>query len=116
MRRFRLEDAGFETQFAAFLSEPRGRPADVDDAVAAIIEGVRTGGLSALLDYVERFDGVRLTEETMRVSEAEIEAGWATTEPKVRDAIAFAARRIADYHARQRPKDCLLYTSPSPRD
>ena len=105
MRRFRLEDPGFETQFAAFLSEPRGRPADVDDAVGKIIEGVRTGGISALLDYVERFDGVRLTEATLRVSEAEIETGWAATEPKVRDAIAFAARRIADYHARQRPKD-----------
>jgi len=105
MRRFRLEDPEFEAQFTAFLNAPRGRPADVDAAVAEIIEGVRVRGLAALLDYVERFDGVKLSEEALCVSEAEIAAGWDATEPEVRDAIAFAARRIGDYHARQRPRD-----------
>jgi histidinol dehydrogenase len=50
MRRFNASAPGFEAEFAAFLDEPRGSPAEVDDAVAAIIERVRTEGLRALLD------------------------------------------------------------------
>ncbi|MDR3506715.1 MAG: histidinol dehydrogenase, partial [Caulobacteraceae bacterium] len=62
-------------------------------------------GLAALLDYSRRFDHADLTEETIRVTEAEIERGAAECEPKVREAIAFAAERIRLYHERQRPAD-----------
>ena len=75
MRTFRFDEPGFEAAFAAFLNEDRGQPADVDAAVAAIIEGVRTGGLAAVLDYARRFDRVELTEATIRVTAEEIEAG-----------------------------------------
>ena len=105
MRRFDAADADFAAAFRAFLDEPRGSPADVDAAVAQIIEGVRTGGLDAVLDYARRFDGAELTAETLRVTPEEIEAGVAACAPAVREAIAFAAVRIRDYHARQRPAD-----------
>jgi histidinol dehydrogenase len=105
MRQFRTTDAGFDAAFAAFLDEPRGRPAEVDAAVAEIIERVRIEGLRALLDYARRFDGVELDEESIRVSPDEIEAGAAACPDDVREAIAFAAARIEAYHARQRPAD-----------
>jgi histidinol dehydrogenase len=105
MRRFDVSEADFEARFVAFLDERRGSPADVDAAAAAIIEGVRTGGIDAVLDYARRLDRVDLTEETLRVSEDEIEAGAAACSMEVREAIAFAAKRIAAYHARQRPAD-----------
>ena len=105
MRRFDYADPGFDAAFGAFLDAPRGSPADVDAAVAAIIEGVRTGGLDAVLDYAHRFDRVALTEATLRVSPDEIEAGARACAPRVREAIAFAARRIRAYHERQRPAD-----------
>ncbi len=105
MRRFNTQDAGFETAFDAFLNERRGQPAEVDAAAAEIIERVRTEGLPALLDYTRRFDRVDLDENSIRVSEAEIEAGAAACAAEVRDAIAFAAKRIRAYHERQRPAD-----------
>src|SRR5579872_607870 len=105
MRQFCTTDAGFDAAFAAFLDEPRGRPAEVDAAVAEIIERVRIEGLRALLDYARRFDGVELDEESIRVSPDEIEAGAAACPDDVREAIAFAAARIEAYHARQRPAD-----------
>jgi histidinol dehydrogenase len=105
MRRFNVTDAGFEADFTAFLNERRGSPADVDAAVAEIIERVRLEGLPALLDYARRFDKVELDERTLRVTAEEIEAGAAACEPPVRDAIAFAADRIRRYHERQRPAD-----------
>jgi histidinol dehydrogenase len=105
MRRFNSADPGFQTDFDAFVGARRGTPAAVDAAVAEIIERVRTEGLSAVLDYARRFDGVDLDEATIRVSADEIEAGVAACDAETREAIAFAARRIEAYHARQRPVD-----------
>lgn len=105
MRRFDISTPGFDTDFAAFLDERRGSPADVDAAVAEILDRVRREGLDAVLDYARRFDKVELTAETIRVSQDEIEAGAAECDPKVREAIAFAATRIRAYHERQRPAD-----------
>ena len=105
MRWFTASAPDFDSAFRAFLNERRGSPADVDTAVAEILETVRTGGMAAVLDYSKRFDKADLTETTLRVAAAEIEDGAAACEPAVRDAIAFAAKRIRAYHARQRPAD-----------
>jgi histidinol dehydrogenase len=105
MRRFDASDADFDTAFDAFLAERRGMPADVDEAVAAVLEAVLTEGLDAVLRYTERFDRVRLTEATIRVTPREFQAGLDACPAAVRDAIAFAAERIRAYHERQRPAD-----------
>ena len=105
MRRFNVSDPGFEAEFAAFLDAPRGSPAQVDAAVAAIVEAVRAEGLPAVLRFAEQFDRASLTEATLRVTADEIEAGAAACPQAVRDAIDFAAARIRTYHARQRPAD-----------
>eukprot|EP01030_Chromulinospumella_sphaerica_P027407 gene27407-biopygen24683 len=105
MRRFRFTDPDFKTAFAAFLDERRGQPDDVDAAAAEVIAGVKARGLEAVLDYTARFDRVALTEQTIRVTPEEIAEGVAACDPKVREAIAFAAARIRAYHERQRPAD-----------
>ncbi len=105
MRWFTASDPSFDAAFRAFLNERRGSPADVDAAVAEILEGVRTGGIAAVLDYAKRFDRAELTGAGLRVTPEEIEAGAAACDPAVREAIAFAAARIRTYHARQRPAD-----------
>ena len=105
MRRFDASDADFDETFDAFLAERRGMPADVDEAVAGVIEAVLSEGLEAVLRYTERFDRVRLTEQTIQVTPREIQAGLDACPAEVRDAIAFAAARIRAYHERQRPQD-----------
>ncbi|HXA40297.1 MAG TPA: histidinol dehydrogenase [Phenylobacterium sp.] len=105
MRRFRFSDPDFETAFSAFIEERRETPEEVDAVVRDVIAAVRSEGLSALLRFAQDFDRVALDEQTIRVSEAEIEDGAAACPQAVRDAIAFAADRIRSYHARQRPAD-----------
>ncbi|MEY4251112.1 MAG: histidinol dehydrogenase [Pseudomonadota bacterium] len=107
MRRFNVSDPGFATAFRAFLHEERGSAAEVDVAVAAIVQAVKTEGLPAVLRFAEQFDRASLTEVTLRVTADEIEAGAAACPQSVRDAIDFAAERIRTYHARQRPADAL---------
>jgi len=105
MRRFNSADPGFQTEFNAFVTARRGSPAEVDLAVAEIIERVRAEGLPALLDYTRRFDHAELDETTIRVTPEEIEAGVAECDADTLAAIAFAAARIEAYHERQRPAD-----------
>jgi len=105
MRRFRFTDPDFEMAFCAFVDERRETPEEVDAVVRDIIAAVRAEGLAALLRFAKDFDGVALDELSIRVSEAEIDAGAEACPPAVREAIAFAAERIRSYHARQRPAD-----------
>ncbi len=105
MRRFASTDTDFDPRFRAFLNERRGSPPDVDAAAAEIVRRVRDKGLPAVLDYAQRFDGEALDESTIRVSRDEIEVGADACPAPVREAIAFAARRIRAYHQRQRPAD-----------
>ena len=108
MRRFRTTDPTFAVAFEAFINERRDTPADVDTSVREVLAAVRRDGVDALIRFGREFDKVELTVETLRVSQAEIEAGAAACPKEVREAIAFAARRIRAYHERQRPADAAF--------
>jgi histidinol dehydrogenase len=105
MRRFDFQDPDFDARFGDFADARRDTPETVDAAVREVLEAVRARGLAAVLEFTARFDGVELDADGLRVSEGEIAEGAAACAPQVREAIAFAARRIEAYHVRQRPAD-----------
>ena len=98
-------DAGFETAFAALLSQKREEAADVDSAVGAIIDDVRARGDAALIELTRRFDRLTLTPETLAFSKDEIDAACAQVDDADREALELAAERIRAYHVRQMPED-----------
>ena len=95
---------------------------EIAESVAGIIADVRARGDQALLDYTERWDGVRLEAGSLRVG-TEI-LGAAVEESDFAAAFTRAAARIEKFHSQVKPRTslfedeegCLLYTSPSPRD
>jgi histidinol dehydrogenase len=105
VHRLHAADPDFARDFADFVAAPRGKPADVDATVAEIVEAVRSEGLAAVLRYTARFDGVELHAAGLAVPADEIDAGAAACPEDVRQALAFAARRIQDYHQRLLPED-----------
>ncbi len=104
---YRLDarDPDFDAAFAAFLSAPRGAPADVDASARAIVEDVAARGLSAVLDYARRFDDPALTEQSLAVSVEERAAARAACAPDDLAALELAHARIVAAHERQRPQD-----------
>ena len=98
-------DPDFETAFAALMSAKREDSVDVDDVVAGIIADVRARGDAAVIELTARFDRLDLTPETLRFSQAEIDALVAQVPDHERAALELAASRIRDYHARQMPQD-----------
>jgi histidinol dehydrogenase len=102
-------EAGFEAEFAALISMKRENDTDVSGAVRAIISDVRARGDAALVELSARYDRVRLTPETLRLSAADIDAARAQCSPAALAALDVAAKRIEAYHRRQVPTD-IMYT------
>jgi histidinol dehydrogenase len=67
--------------------------------VQEIIDHVRTGGVSALLDLGEKFDGVR--PHSLRVSPSEISSALENLDEKVKQALLFSIERIKKVHQEQ---------------
>ena len=98
-------DAGFADAFTALVDEVREAASDVDGIVAGVLADVRARGDAAVFDLTERFDRIRLTPDSVRVTPAELDAALAEADPKAVAALRVAAERIRAFHARQMPAD-----------
>ena len=70
-----------------------------------VSDDVKKRGDAALLAYTEKFDRVKLPGGRIKVTEEEIQQGYDSVEPKVREAIEYAAKNIRDFHAKQLPEE-----------
>jgi len=95
----------FARQFAAFLTTKREVSDDVEADVRATIARIRSQGDEALHDMTLHFDMLDTRKVGLRVTDAEINAAHAGTDPEILAALQLAHDRIASHHARQLPKD-----------
>ena len=95
----------FPRQFTALLTVKREVSAEVSDVAAAIIDDVVSEGDRALFRYTEKFDGVSLTGDTVRVSPREIDEALNQCNTETLSALDLAANRIKAFHERQLPED-----------
>ena len=93
----------FEAGFRRLLEAKRESTANVDTAVAGIIEDVARRGDAALIDYTRRFDGVDLTPDNLRLTRREIADGAGAVPSQTVAALRLAAERIESFHRRQMP-------------
>jgi histidinol dehydrogenase len=96
-------DPGFETGFRQLLAAKRENAADVDAAVAEIIEDVAARGDAALIDYTRRFDWMDLAARGLRLTAREVDNGAGAAHPETVAALRVAAERIESFHRRQLP-------------
>jgi histidinol dehydrogenase len=75
--------------------------------VAPIVNDVKTRGDDAVMDYTEKFDGVRLS--SLLASEQEIEDAYKRIPSPVIDSFKSARDNIEEYHLHQK-RDTILYT------
>ncbi len=67
--------------------------------VQGIIDQVRTGGVNALLDLGEKFDGIR--PSSLRVNASDISSALANLDEKVKHALLLSIERIKKVHQEQ---------------
>ncbi|MEN3943192.1 histidinol dehydrogenase [Prosthecobacter sp. SYSU 5D2] len=77
------------------------RRAEASDAVQEVVSGVikevRSRGNAAVLDFTERFDGVRLTPESLAISPDELAGAWNVTDAKLKDALIASHRNVYSF-------------------
>ena len=103
--RAHIDDKDFASRFAALQAVKREQSVDVNDAVAVIIDDVRQRGDAALIELTSKYDRQKLSAETLRIGNDEIDAAMQACAPETKAALELAAQRIGDFHARQKPED-----------
>jgi histidinol dehydrogenase len=96
-------EPGFNARFRRLIEAKREIAANVDAAVAAIVEDVARRGDTALIEYTRRFDGVDLAPGGFRLTRREIAEGAAAAPAETVIALRLAADRIESFHRRQVP-------------
>jgi histidinol dehydrogenase len=85
-----------------------GEPLSPREVVHRIMADVREKGDAAIVDYVKKFDGADITPDQFRVTEAEIEEGYAAAPQALKDAMERSAENIRQYQA------AIKITDPAP--
>ena len=97
----------FKKFLASILTRRGGNTDAIDGAVVKIIAAVRKRGDRALIEFTKKFDRVRLTAATLRVTSAECRSALNSISRDDRAALELAARRIADFHRRTMEKSFI---------
>ncbi|HEX8127707.1 MAG TPA: histidinol dehydrogenase [Pyrinomonadaceae bacterium] len=106
--------SGARERRAAKLAHIASRNVALDEelmrAVGGIIQDVRRRGDAALIDYTERFDGVRLERDELRIDERQLRQSAERASANVRRALREASRRVRAFHERQREESWEMET------
>jgi histidinol dehydrogenase len=95
----------FGERLAKLIAFDSALDEEIDRTVAAILAEVRARGDAAVLEYTERFDGVKAARVAeLELPRGELKRARAGLERGQRKALEQAAARIRNYHARQRAK------------
>jgi len=102
IRQLATADADFETSFQHVLHWSEATDHAIEQRVADILADVRTRGDAAVLEYTERFDGLKAASVAeFEIPRGELQAALASLPPARRQALEAAAERVRDYHQRQ---------------
>lgn len=102
LRQLTTSDADFSRQLRALLAFETAQNPEVDAQVQAILQRVHHEGDAAVLDYVQRFDG--LTAQSVAditLEPAALAQAYASLPAAQQQALDAAAARVRSYHQRQ---------------
>ncbi len=93
----------FNARLTVLLAYAEASDDAVERAVQNILTDVKARGDAAVLDYTERFDGVKAASTNdLRVSAHDITAALGSIPSAQRDALEAAAARVKTYHEKQK--------------
>lgn len=100
--RLSTTESGFDAALTARLQWSADTDAQVEEAVAAILDDVRSRGDDAVLAYTNRFDMAATAVADLELTPAELAAAFGQMPARQRDALQAAAARVRSYHEAQK--------------
>lgn len=101
MRIEKLDDSTKKNLLEDLLKRSPNSYGKYEQSVREILDAVRERKDEALFDYTEKFDGVRLDDSTILVTEEEIEEAYREVGEELLGVIRRALKNIESYHAKQ---------------
>ena len=98
----KTDDARRRAKLAQIEGRSVALDAELTSGVAAIVEDVRRRGDAALVEYTEKFDGVRLEPKEFRVDVESLRRSAERADPRVVEALREAVKRVRAFHERER--------------
>ena len=99
--RLSVSDPDFENRFAQLLSGNEILDQELTATVSSILNDVRDNGVTALVEYTNRFDRRAVGPGDLEVPQTVLEQAVATIPQDLRRALEDAAERITAYHRHQ---------------
>lgn len=78
------------------------------DVAKEVSWDVKDNGDAAVLKYTEKFDKIKLTPETMKVTQAEIDEAYNRIDDTSKEAITYAYHNIRTFHEKQKPEEMWM--------
>lgn len=98
----RIIDSFDKKSLNDILSRSQLNDNNLFDNVQNIIENVKSNGDKALFEYINKFDGITVDEQSITVSEDEIDAAYKSVDSDLLAALKRAKQNVLDYHNRQK--------------
>ena len=101
--RLSTSSPNFEADFKARLHWSADTDAAIEQRVADILADVKLRGDTAVMEYTERFDGLKATDmSALEMTQAELKAAFDGLPAVQRTALEAAAARVRSYHEAQK--------------
>ena len=78
------------------------------EIVADILQNVQSRGDGAVLEYCRKFDSPDMAQETMKVSQAEMDAAYGLVDNAILASIRLAKERIFEFHQREKEDSWMM--------
>jgi histidinol dehydrogenase len=102
MRILEIEKNTIDNILSDLLKRSPNNYGAYEGAVQEILNEVKEKGDEALFGYTEKFDGAKLTKETVEVTDEEIQAAYAQVDDELLSVIRKSMENIRVYHEKQR--------------
>ena len=106
MEILKADDPSITQKLKAFERQMAAR-SEIGERVSHILSEVEKRGDAALFEFTQKFDGVTLNEETIKVSQQELDAGYdSLTSDEIKN-IQRSKTQIEDFHRHTIPEDWM---------
>ncbi len=102
MKTIPFKDPKFKSAYKKVLNRLNLGDGGLDTLVQGILNDVQKRGDRAVIEYTHQFDRLKLKPTEIRVTKKEIKDAYKEADPEVIESLKFAAKRITDFHQRQK--------------
>ncbi|SFB67497.1 histidinol dehydrogenase [Butyrivibrio sp. YAB3001] len=102
MRTYKLNEETMNDLLGNLLNRNPGSYTNYENTVNEIIENVKKNGDDALFEYTMKFDGCKITADTIKVTKEEIKSAYSQLSPEFIEVMKKSCENIRIFHEKQK--------------